>query len=83
MKKNRFINKVILLLSIAFTFLITSSTAQPLIVGQINPRSLNVPCGYTGYPLVLTFQNTYAYINNFLPSKFIKEELMAYPASVH
>ena len=65
MKKNRFINKVILLLSIAFTFLITSSTAQPLIVGQINPRSLNVPCGYTGYPLVLTFQNTYAYINNF------------------
>ena len=60
MKKNLFIKKVIALLSIAFTFLITTSSAQPLIVGQINPRSLNVPCGYTGFPLVLTFQNTYA-----------------------
>jgi hypothetical protein len=65
MKRKLFIKKVIALLSIAFTFLSTTSSAQPLIVGQINPRSLNVPCGYTGYPLVLTFQNTYAYINNF------------------
>jgi len=65
MKKNLFFKKVVLLLSIAFTFLITSSIAQPLIVGQINPRALNVPCGYTGNPLVLTFQNTLSQINNF------------------
>ena len=64
MKKNLLFKKVILLLSIIVN-VFTTSNAQPLIVGQINPRSLNVPCGYTGYPLVLTFQNTYAYINNF------------------